>query len=100
MAAGDRNPVKLMRPDNSKQMSSDSLYNFQKALKKCFQKINTQKGQDNAVQSNIPWLKLKKIDEKHILQLADKYGNPSFHIHAPGSKRRYPCTHTASAVPK
>ena len=33
-------------------------------------------------------------------QSAHKQGNPSFHFHAPGSKRRYPCTQTASAVPK
>ena len=35
-----------------------------------------------------------------ILQSADKHGNPSFHFHAQGSKRRYPCTQTASAVSK
>ena len=35
-----------------------------------------------------------------FLQPAHKQGNPSFHFHAPGSKRRYPCTQTASANPK
>ena len=35
-----------------------------------------------------------------ILQSADKQGNPSFHFHALGSKRRYACSQTASAVPK
>ena len=53
-----------------------------------------------AVQSNLLWLNLNKINEISILQLAHKQGNPSFHFHAPGSKRRYPCTQTASAVPK
>ena len=46
------------------------------------------------------WLNLNKIGEISILQTAHKQGNPSFHFHAPGSKRRYPCTQTASAVPK
>ena len=46
------------------------------------------------------WLNLYNIGEISILQSAQKQGNPSFHIHAPGSKRRYPCTQTASAVPK
>ena len=55
---------------------------------------------DEAVQSNILWLNLNKINEISILQSADKQGNPSFHFHAPGSKRRYSCTQTASAVPK
>ena len=53
-----------------------------------------------AVQYNILWLNLNKIVEISVLQLADKQGNPSFHIHAPGSKCRYPCTQTASAIPK
>ena len=57
-------------------------------------------GPDKAVQSNTLWLNLNKINEVNILQSADKQGNPSFHFHAPGSKRRYPCTQTASAVPK
>ena len=35
-----------------------------------------------------------------ILQSAHKQGSPSFHFHAQGSERRYPCTQTASAVPK
>ena len=49
---------------------------------------------------NILWLKLNKIGGISILQSAHKQGNPSFHSHAPGSKRRYPCTQTASAVPE
>ena len=52
---------------------------------------------DKAVQSNILWLNVNKIG---ILQSAHKQGKPSFRFHAPGSKRRYPCTQTASAVPK
>ena len=52
------------------------------------------------VQSNILWLNLNKIGGTNILQSAHKQGNPSFHFHAPGSKRRYPCTQTALAVPK
>ena len=63
-----------------------------------FKKI-PQKFRDKTVQSNILWLNLNKIN-KFFLQLAHKQGNPSFHFHAPGSKRRYPCTQTASAVPK
>ena len=55
---------------------------------------------DKAVQSNILWLNLNKIREISILQSAHKQGNPSFHFLALGSKRRYPCTQTASAVPK
>ena len=43
---------------------------------------------------------LNKIGAISILQSAHKQGNPSFHFHAPGSKRRYPCTQAASAVPK
>ena len=34
------------------------------------------------------------------LQSADIQTNPSFHSHAPGWKRRYPCTQTALAIPK
>ena len=49
---------------------------------------------------NILWLKLNKIGGISILQSAHKQSNPLFHFHAPGSKSRYPCTHTASAVPK
>ncbi len=55
---------------------------------------------DKAVQFDMLWLNLNKIGEISILQSAHKQGNPSFHFHAPGSKRRYPCTQTASAVPK
>ena len=66
---------------------------------KMFQKIQ-KKFHDEAVQSNILWLNWNKIGDIGILQSAHKQGNPSFHFHAPGSKRRYPCTHTASAVPK
>ena len=58
------------------------------------------KSHDKAVQSNMQWLKFNKINAISILQSADKQGNPSFLFHAPGSKRRYPCTQTASAVPK
>ena len=43
---------------------------------------------DKTVQSNILWLNLNKINEISILQLADKQGNPSLYVHAPGSKRR------------
>ena len=44
---------------------------------------------DKAVQSNILWLNLNKIGVISILQAAHKQGNPSFHFHSPGSKRRY-----------
>ncbi len=64
-----------------------------------FQKI-PQKFHDKTVQSNMLWLNLNKIDEIFFLQPAHKQGNPSFHFHAPGSKRRYPCTQTALAIPK
>ena len=50
------------------------------------------KSHDKAVRSYILWLNLNKISEISVLQSADKEGNPSFHFHAPGSKRRYPCT--------
>ena len=53
-----------------------------------------------AFQSNMLWLNLNKINEISILQSGDKQGNHSFYFHAPGSKRRYQCTQTASAVPK
>ena len=43
---------------------------------------------------------LRGIGKISILQSTHKQGNPSFHFHAPGSKRRYPCTQAASAVPK
>ena len=70
--------------------SADSLYDPYKwhgpqTPLKMFLKI-PQKFHDKAVQSNILWLNLNKIS---ILQSADKQGNPSFHFHAPGSKRRY-----------
>ena len=55
---------------------------------------------DKVVQSNILWLNLNNIGEINILQSAHKQGNPSFRFHAPGSKRRYPCTQTASAILK
>ena len=42
---------------------------------------------EKAVQSNILWLNLNNIGEISILQSAHKQGNPSFHFHAPGSKR-------------
>ena len=64
-----------------------------------FQKI-PQKFHGKAVESNKLWLNLNNIGEISILQSAHKQGKPSFHFHAPGSKRRYPCTQTASAVPK
>ena len=68
-------------------------------LEKCFQKI-PKKFHDKTVQSNILWLNLNKIGAISILQSAHKEGNPSFHFHAPVSKRRYPCPQTASAVTK
>ena len=43
---------------------------------------------DKTVQSNILWLNVIKIGGRSILQSAHKQGNPSFHVHAPGSKRR------------
>ena len=55
---------------------------------------------NKTLQSIILWLNLNKINEISFLQSALKQGSPSFHFHAPGSKRRYPCTQTASAVPK
>ena len=55
---------------------------------------------NKAVQSKILWLNSNKTGEINILQSAHEQGNPSFHFHVPGSKRRYPCTQTASAVPK
>ena len=51
--------------------------------------VSKKKFHDNAVQSNILWLNLNKINEISILQSADKQGNPSFYFFAPGSKRRY-----------
>ena len=73
-------------------LSTDPSKNVLKNPKKTFH--------DKAFQSNILWLNLNQIDEISILQSAHKQGNPSFHFHAPGSKRRYPWTQTASAVPK
>ena len=61
---------------------------------------NTRKFHDKAVQSYILWLNLNNIGEISILQSAYKQGNPLFHFHAPVSKHRYPCTQTASSVPK
>ena len=55
---------------------------------------------DKAVQSDILWLNVINIGGINILQSAHKRDNPSFHFHAPGLKRGYPCTQTASAVPK
>ena len=55
---------------------------------------------DKTVQSSILWLNVIKIGGISILRSAHKQGNPSFHFHEPGSKRRYPCTQTASAVQK
>ena len=68
-------------------------------LLKCFKK-SPKNFHDKAVQSNILWLNLNKIGAISILQSAHKQGNPSFQFRAPGSKRRYPCTQTASAVKK
>ena len=61
---------------------------------------NKRKLHEKAVQSDLLWLDLNRIDEIGILQSADKQRNLSFHTHAPGSKRRYTRTQTASAVPK
>ena len=99
-----------------KKRSADSLYNPYKCHGpqtplKMFEKIHTHTHtrthththiqiHDKAVQSNILWLNLNKIRDISILQSAHKQGNDSFHFHAPGSKRRYPCTQTASVVPK
>ena len=63
-------------------------------------KKSTTKTHDKAIQANILWLNLNKISGISTFQSAHKQGNPSFHFHAPGSKRRYPCTQTAPAVPK
>ena len=47
---------------------------------------------DKTAKSYILWLKLNKMDETglSVLQSADKQRNPSFHIHAPGSKAQMP----------
>ena len=68
---------------------------------KMFQKIPP-KFHNKAVQSNILWLNLNKIGGISILRSAKKknQGNTSFHFPSPGSKRRYPCSQTASAVLK
>ena len=66
---------------------------------KMFLKI-PKKFHDKAVQFNVLWLNLNKIDGISILQSAHKQGNPSFRFHALGLKCRYPCSQTASAVPK
>ena len=52
-----------------------------------------------AVQSDILWLNLNKINVISILQSADKQSNPSFHFHAPGSKRKYPCNANSIGCP-
>ena len=72
--------------------STDPSKNVRKKSKKKFH--------NKAVQSNILWLNDIKIGGISILQSAHKQGNPKFYFHAPGSKRRYPCTQTALAVPK
>ena len=81
---------------------AESLYNPNKwhgpqTPLKIFLKIPP-KFHDKAVQSNILWLNVNKLGGKSIL--LSEQDNPAFHFHAPGSKRRYPCTQTASAVPK
>ena len=93
-----------------KKKSADSLYHLYKwhgpqTPLKMFQKIPP-KFHDKTVQSNMLWLNLNRINGISFfiififLQLAHKQGNPSFDFHAPGSKRRFQCTQTASAVPK
>ena len=84
--------------------SADSLCNPYKwhgpqTPLKMFQKIS-KTFHEKAVQSYKLWLNLNKIGQISILQSAHKQGNPSFRFHAPSSKRRYPCTQTASTVPK
>ena len=84
--------------------SADSLYNPYKwhgpqTPLKMFLK-NPPKFHDKAVQSNILRLNLNKISGISIFKSALTQGNPSFHFHAQGSQRRYPCTQTAAAVPK
>ena len=69
-------------------------------LKNQQQQQKEEKFRDKVVQSNILRLSFKIIGEISILQSAHKQSNPSFHIYAPGSKLRYPCTQTASAVPE
>ena len=54
--------------------------------------LPAQKLHGKAVLSYTLWLNSNKIDDINILQSADKERKPSFHIHAPGSKRRCPCT--------
>ena len=61
-------------------------------------KKSQKKFHEKAVQSNILWLNLNKITEISILQSAHKQANPSFHFHAPGSKRRYRCTQTVTPL--
>ena len=65
-----------------------------------FPKKIPQNFHDKTVQSSILWLNVIKIGGISILQSAHKQGNTSCRFHAPGSKRRYPCTQTASAVQK
>ena len=89
--------------DYSQQKSADSQYN---PYKWCGPQTPLEMFHppppfhDKAVQSNILWLNLNKIDNISILQSAHEQGHPSSHFHAPGSKRRYPRTQTASAVQK
>ena len=93
------------RPDYSKEMSADSLYNPYKWYSpqtplKMFKKKSPPPHSTIRPSSLINWLDLNKISEISILQSAHKQSNPSFNFHAPGSKHRYPCTQTASAVQK
>ena len=86
-------------------MSADLLYNpykwyGQQTPQKNVSKIPPKKFRDKAVQFDMLWLNLNTVNGIGILQSAHKQGNPSFHFHAPGSKRRSPSTQTASAVPK
>ena len=69
-------------------------------LRKCFKNPPQKKIHDKTVQSNILWLNLNKIDKKYFTISRQTRYNPSFHCHAPGLKRRYPCTQTASDVQK
>ena len=90
-------------PDTVNKKSADSLYSLQMTwftdpYKNVFKKIH-QKFHEKAIQSNILWLNLNKICGISILQSAHKQCQASFHFHVPGSKRRYPCTQTVSAVP-
>ena len=74
------------------------IWSTDPSKKKKLKELIPTKCHDKAVLSNILSVDLNKISEISILQSADKQGNPSFYFHVPGSKRRYPCTQTASAV--